>query len=45
MALTDLQRKKLIEGINSISINSIIKYIQIGDITLDDVPHISAERK
>lgn len=45
MALTDLQRKKLIERINSISINSIIKYIQIGDITLDDVPHISAERK
>ena len=45
MALTDLQRKKLIQGINSISINSIIKYIQIGDITLDDVPHISAERK
>ena len=45
MALTDLQRKKLIEGINSISINSIIKYIQIGDITLDDVHHISAERK
>ena len=45
MALTDLQRKKLIEGINSISINSIIKYIQKGDITLDDVPHISAERK
>ena len=40
MALTDLQRKKLIEGINSISINSIIKYIP-----LDDVPHISAERK
>lgn len=45
MALTDLQRKKLIEEINSISINSIIKYIQIGDITLDDVPHISAKRK
>lgn len=45
MALTGLQRKKLIEGINSISINSIIKHIQIGDITLDDVPHISAERK
>lgn len=45
MALTELQRKKLIEGINSISINSIIKYIQTGDITLDDVPHISAERE
>ena len=45
MALTELQRKKLIEGINSISINSIIKYIQTGDITLDDVPHISAERR
>lgn len=45
MALTELQRKKLIEGINSISINSIIKYIQTGDITLDDVPHISEERR
>ncbi|SPY34979.1 Uncharacterised protein [Porphyromonas cangingivalis] len=45
MALAELQRKKLIEGINSISINSIIKYIQTGDITLDDVPHISAERR
>lgn len=45
MALTELQRKKLIEGINSISIKSIIKYIQTGDITLDDVPHISTERK
>lgn len=45
MALTELQRKKLIEGVNSISINSIIKYIQTGDITLEDVPHISAERR
>ena len=45
MALTELQRKKLIEGINSISINSILKYIQTGDISLDDVPNISAERR
>lgn len=45
MALTELQRKKLIEGINSISISSVLKYIQTGDITLDDVPHISPERR
>lgn len=45
MALTELQRKKLIDGINSISINSILKYIQTGDISLDDVPNISTERR
>lgn len=45
MALTEFQRKKLITDINSISINSIMKYIHTGDITLDDVPHISNERK
>lgn len=45
MALSELQRKKLIEGINSIAIASVMKYIQSGDISLEDVPNISAERK
>ena len=45
MALTDLQRKKLIDGINNLPVKTILKYIQTGDISLDDVPHISAERK
>ena len=45
MALTDLQRKKLIEGINNLPVKTILKYIQTGDISLDDVPHITAERK
>ena len=45
MALTDLQRKKLIDGINNLPVKTILKYIQTGDISLDDVPHITAERK
>lgn len=45
MPLTELQRKKLISDINSINIDKVMTYIQSGDITLEDVPHISAERK
>lgn len=43
--LTELQRNRLIENINSLSINQVLKYFQRGDITFDDVPLISAERR
>ena len=45
MALTDLQRKRLIEGINSLPLPIIEKYFLEGEITFDDVPNINAERK
>lgn len=45
MALTELQRKRLIEGINSLPINTILSYFQSGEIDFPDVPHILAERR
>lgn len=45
MALTELQRKRLIEGINSLPINTILSYFQSGEIVFQDVPHIIAERR
>ena len=45
MALTELQRKRLIEGINNLPINTILSYFQSGEIGFSDVPNISAERK
>ena len=45
MALTDLQRKKLIDDINRLNINVILKYFLSGDISLSDVPHISDDRR
>ncbi len=45
MALTDLQRKQLISKVNSININTLFSYIQSGDISLQDLPDISADRK
>ena len=44
MALTDLQRKKLIEDINRLNINVVLKYFLSGDISLSDVPHITDDR-
>mgnify|MGYP004473078301 FL=1 len=45
MALTDLQRKKLIEDINRLNINVVFKYFLSGDISLSDVPHITDDRR
>ena len=45
MALTELQRKRLIEGINNLPINTILSYFQSGEICFTDVPNISAERR
>ena len=45
MALTDLQRKRLIDDINRLNINVILKYFLSGDISLSDVPHISDDRR
>ena len=45
MALTELQRKRLIEGINNLPINTILSYFQSGEIGFSDVPNISAERR
>ena len=45
MALTDLQRKKLIDGVNVLPLQTIEKYFLEGEITFDDVPQINAERK
>ena len=45
MALTELQRRRLIEGINNLPINTILSYFQTGEIGFSDVPNILAERK
>ena len=45
MALTDLQRKRLIEDVNRLNINVVLKYFLSGDITFDDVPNISDDRR
>ena len=45
MALTDLQRKRLIDDINRLNLNVILKYFLSGDISLSDVPHISDDRR
>ena len=44
MPLTDLQRKKLIDDINRLNINVVLKYFLSGDILLSDVPHITDDR-
>ncbi len=43
--LTELQKNRLIDGINSLPINRVLSYFQSGDITFADVPQISAERR
>ena len=45
MPLTDLQRKKLIDDINRLNINVVLKYFLSGDISLSDVPHITDDRR
>ena len=45
MALTEQQRKQLIEKVNSLPIKTILSYFQSGDVTFSDVPEISPERK
>ena len=45
MSLTPLQRKKLIADANKININTLINYIQSGDITLDDIPGLVQDRR
>ena len=45
MALTELQRKSLIDRVNTLPINTVLTYFQSGEITFADVPAISAERK
>ena len=45
MALTDLQRKKLIDDINRLNINVVLKYFLSGDISLSDVSHITDDRR
>ena len=45
MSLTDLQRKKLIDDINRLNINVVLKYFLSGDISLSDVPHITDDRR
>ena len=45
MPLTDLQRKKLIDDINRLNINVVLKYFLRGDISLSDVPHITDDRR
>ena len=45
MPLTDLQRKKLIDDINRLNINVVLKYFLSGDISHSDVPHITDDRR
>lgn len=45
MPLTELQRKTLIDKCNSININTLMSYIQSKDVTLADMPKLSAERR
>lgn len=45
MSLTELQRKRLIDDINRLNINVVLKYILKGDITLSDIPHITDDRR
>ena len=45
MCLTDLQRRRLIEDVNRLNINVVLKYFLKGDISLSDVPHISDDRR
>ena len=45
MALNELQRKSLIDRVNTLPITTVLTYFQSGEITFADVPQISAERK
>ena len=45
MCLTDLQRRRLIEDVNRLNINVVLKYFLKGDISFPDVPHITDDRR
>ena len=45
MPLTDLQRKKLVDDINRLNINVVLKYFLSGDLSLSDIPHITDDRR
>ena len=45
MPLTDLQRKKLVDDINRLNINVVLKYFLSGDLSLSDMPHITDDRR
>ena len=45
MALTELQRKQLIEKINSLPVKTILPYFLEKEISFDEVPHIEEERQ
>ena len=45
MCLTDLQRRRLIEDVNRLNINVVLKYFLKGDISFPDVPHITDGRR
>ena len=45
MALSDHQRKTLIERINTLPLKTVLTYFQSGEITFDEVPQINEERK
>ena len=45
MPLTEIQRRSLIDRVNTLPINTVLTYFQSGEITFADVPQISAERK
>ena len=45
MLLTNLQRKRLIDDVNRLNINVVLKYFLSGDISLSDVPHITDDRR
>ena len=45
MALTDLQRKRLIDDVNRLNINVVLKYFLSGDLSLSDIPHITDDRR
>ena len=45
MPLTDLQRKKLVDDINRLTINVVLKYFLSGDLSLSDIPTITDDRR
>jgi len=43
--LTALQKQQLVKKCNSININTLMKYVQAGEITLEELTDISPERR
>lgn len=44
-SLTELQKKQLVDRCNSINVNTLLKYIQSGEITLAELANLSADRR